>query len=103
MADRNPAHPDNQRGETCQKAAESNPERLGRLQGLSLAVINAAGATGLTAHETSTALKFDRTSIVPRLSELRRRGRIADSGQRRRNASGRRAIVWIAKEVLASD
>ena len=68
---------------------------------MTFATVLGAGLDGLTAHEASDALAFDRVAIQPRLSETRRKGRIVDSGHRRRNASGRRAIVWIAKQVKA--
>ena len=42
------------------------------------------------------AMGVDRTTAQPRTSELRLRHMIKDSGQRRRNASGKRAIVWVA-------
>lgn len=46
------------------------------------------------------ALDFLRESVLsirPRFSELKRLGKIEDTGQRRRNASGKSAIVWKAK------
>ena len=44
-------------------------------------------------------LEMDRWSIQPRTSELRRKGLIRDSGRRRPNATGKRAIVWIASDL----
>lgn len=82
--------------ECPQEAAEAVPERLGRLQGLSLTSIRAAGPNGLTAIEAASATGFDRFSIQPRISELRRKGLVVASGQRRRNPSGKTATVWIA-------
>jgi hypothetical protein len=38
---------------------------------------------------------MDRWTIQPRTSELRGEGLIRDSGQRRRNATGKLAIVWV--------
>ena len=58
--------------------------------------IRDAGAGGLTADELAARLEKDRWSIQPRTSELRRKGLIRDSGQRRPNGSGKMAIVWIA-------
>jgi predicted transcriptional regulator len=57
---------------------------------------------GLTAHEIAQALDVDRASIQLRLSELRRKGLVVDSGQRRRNESGKRAIVWLARPDRAN-
>jgi hypothetical protein len=39
---------------------------------------------------------MDRWSIQPRTSELKRKGLIRDSGQRRPNCTGKKAIVWTA-------
>ena len=69
---------------------------LGRLQDMTLATIRAAGGIGRTAHECCDALGIDRSAIQPRLSELRRKGLIADNGNRRQNVSGKSAIVWVA-------
>ncbi|GGC24496.1 hypothetical protein GCM10011371_10170 [Novosphingobium marinum] len=84
-----------------QEAPQAATEHLGRLQRLSLAVVRLAGPQGLTAHETAYWLRIDRATIQPRLSELRSKGRITDSGMRRRNASGRRAIVWVVRDAFA--
>lgn len=58
--------------------------------------IRAAGPRGLTADELAQRLDMDRYSIEPRTSELRRKGLIRDSGRRRKNASGKMAIVWVS-------
>lgn len=41
-------------------------------------------------------LGCERVTIQPRCSELRLFGKIEDSGNRRRNGSGKRAVVWVA-------
>ncbi len=52
--------------------------------------------SGLTADEAAALLKLSVLSIRPRFSELAADGKITDSGHRRQNESGRRAIVWLA-------
>lgn len=47
-----------------------------------------------TADEIAHRLHIDRLSIRPRLSELSALGRVEDSGVRRVNESGKRAVVW---------
>lgn len=84
--------------ETGREAAEAITPKCGPLQRLSLAEIRSAGLYGRTADETAEALGMDRWSIQPRLSELRAKGLIADSGLRRTNATGRRAVVWVTPE-----
>ena len=86
--------------DTSIAAAADMNKRLGRLQQLALTTIQAAGAMGLTADELAAELEVSRWTIQPRTSELRRKGKIADSGQRRRNESGKSAIVWVAVEHL---
>lgn len=82
--------------ETSIEAARAIASRLGQLQRMTHAAIVQAGLDGLTAHEAAAALNADKAAIQPRLSELRSLGSIVDSGRRRKNASGRNAIVWIA-------
>lgn len=70
--------------------------KLGRLQRLALEAIQQAGWLGLTADELAAHLRLDRCSIQPRTTELRRKGQIKDSGQRRLTKYRRPATVWIA-------
>lgn len=55
----------------------------------------ASGA--LTADECAEEMGFDRLVIRPRFSELAKLNLIEDSGQRRKNVSGKMAIVWTLK------
>jgi hypothetical protein len=82
--------------ETSIAAAVALAPKLGRLQKMALEAVRHAGWLGLTADELAARLELDRWSIQPRTSELRRKGLIRDSGQRRPNASGKLAIVWVA-------
>lgn len=82
--------------DTSREATEAMKPHTGRLQALALAAVKKAGGHGLTADETSGALGIDRSAIQPRLTELRHKRLIADSGNRRQNASGKSAIVWVA-------
>jgi hypothetical protein len=94
-SERYPFVPGHRGVETSIAAAMAMIPCLGHLQRLTLATIKAAGVNGLTAHQTCDAMGFDRPTIQPRLSELRRKGLIIDSGRRRKNASRKAAIVWI--------
>ena len=69
-------------------------ERMGRLQTISRAAILASGCGGLTANETALNTGFDRMSIAPRISELRRKGLVIPNGERRRNPSAQTASTW---------
>lgn len=80
--------------ETSIEAAEAIQPKHGRLQRLTLEAITSRGAFGLTTDECAETLGLERWSVQPRTSELRKQGKIVDSGLRRRNATGRRSIVW---------
>jgi len=82
--------------ETSIAAADALAPKLGRLQRLAEGTIRNPGTHGLTADELAARLDTDRWSIQPRTSELKRKGLIQDSGQRRPNSTGKLAIVWIA-------
>lgn len=53
-----------------------------------------ANPQGLTVDETCAIAKYPRYSLQPRFTELRDKRAIADTGMRRRNVSGAKAIVW---------
>lgn len=91
-----PDAPGHRNVDTSIAAALALAPKLGRLQRMTEAAIRDAAAYGLTADELAARLGMDRCSIQPRTSELRRKGLIRDSGRRRRNATGKLAIVWIA-------
>jgi predicted ArsR family transcriptional regulator len=49
-----------------------------------------------TADEVATALGETPLAIRPRVSELSKRGKLEPTGLRRKNSSGRDAVVWRA-------
>lgn len=49
---------------------------------------------GLTVDEVCAIADYPRYSLQPRFSELLKKGLIRDTGKRRFNVSGARAIVW---------
>ena len=91
-----PDAPGHRNVETSIAAADSLAPKLGRLQRMAEGAIRDAGVQGHTADELAARLGMDRWSIQPRTSELKRKGLIRDSGQRRPNCTGKAAIVWIA-------
>ena len=90
-----PDAPGHRQVDTSVAAADALAPKLGRLQRLVQTTIRDAGLAGLTADELAARLEMDRSSVQPRTSELRRKGLIRDSGQRRANATGKKAIVWV--------
>lgn len=77
-------------------AAAPDREETNRLRRQVLAVIRATGQLGATADEVALALGRTPFATRPRCTELSKLRCIRDSGRRRRNASGRNAIVWEA-------
>ena len=92
-----PDAPGHRNVDTSIAAANALAPKLGRLQRMAETTIRDAGLSGLTADELAAQLGMDRWSIQPRTTELKRKGLIRDSGQRRPNATGKQAIVWVAK------
>lgn len=86
-----PQAPGFKRTDTSRQAAEDMKPNAATLRSK---VLRALGNCPLTADECAAVLRQPVLSIRPRLSELRELGRIEDSGKRRRNASGKNAIVW---------
>lgn len=91
-----PDEPGHRGIDTSVAAADALVHSLGRLQRMAEEAIRNAGGDGLTGDELAARLQLERWAVRPRTSELRRKGIIMDSGQRRLNVSGRQAIVWIA-------
>ena len=82
--------------DTSRQAAEHVASRAELLRDRCAQRVRQAGAAGLTADEAADALGESVLSIRPRFTELLRLAKIKDSGQRRRNDSGRSAKVWVA-------
>ena len=98
-----PDSPGHRGVETSIEAADALASRLGPLQSLTLRFIAGRGPLGATSDECAAGLGIDRGSVQPRTSELNRKGLIVDSGLRRPNATGKRAIVWSLPEFRRTD
>ncbi len=85
----------NQR-DTSLAAAEMMADKAPTLRELCKAALKASDG-GLTADEVAEVLDQSILSIRPRLTELGRLGEIEDAGERRKNQSGKKAIVWRMK------
>lgn len=84
--------------DTSMEAADAMLPSLNRLRRIVLRTVRERGPTGATSHEVAAIAGLENTSIQPRLTELHHAGLVRDSGDRRRNRSGRRARVFIVTE-----
>ncbi len=94
-----PSSPGHRGVETSVAAADELAPKLGRLQAMVSGAIRGAGENGLTADECCDVLELDRWTVQPRTSELKVKGLIKDSGKRRKNKTGKQAIVWISADL----
>lgn len=65
-----------------------------------LALIRSLGMAGATADEVAFHFDWERYSSRPRLSALKARKQIVDSGNRRKGVSGKNQAVLISAEQL---
>lgn len=87
-----PHAPGAQNRDTSRAAADQVAATAPQLRARALHVLERS--KGLTADQVAARLGESILSIRPRVTELARLGKVRDSGERRRNASGRSAIVW---------
>lgn len=78
--------------DTAKLAAQSVSSRAPRLRAMCLDTLRGCGP--LTADQCANQLGIDKLSIRPRFSELAACHMIEDSGERRKNESGKSAVVW---------
>ena len=88
-----PEVPGQQRTDTS-IAAAPDPESAATLRNIALSIIRRCPCT---ADEVARIMQRHILSVRPRVTELKRMGLIEDSGERRKNVSGKKAIVWKAK------
>lgn len=79
--------------ETSRSAAEAVAERAKILREKVLAALAGSDAT---ADELAARVGEDKLAVRPRVSELRKMGKVEPTDQRRRNESGATACVWRA-------
>lgn len=83
--------------DTSKEAAEAIKPSATYLRRITLEAFVAAGWSGLTADEAAKRLGLSILSIRPRVTELRQRKLLTDTGERRKNESGcsARVLRWI--------
>lgn len=81
-----------ERGGTSEEAARSVAQRVAHLHKQILSLLEVHGP--MTADETAERLGESVLTIRPRFSELNRARLIFKTSERRKNRSGRSAVVW---------
>lgn len=84
-------------GTTSREAALAMNSEAGILRERCMGALRRRGP--LTADEIADELGRSVLAVRPRLSELKRDGRVVDTGDRRMNASGKRAAVLALSEL----
>lgn len=84
--------------ETAFEAADSVADAAKTREAKALRLIEEIGEYGCTADEVAGALDWERYSSRPRLSTMKARGEIIDSGRRRKGVSGRNQVAWVLPE-----
>jgi predicted ArsR family transcriptional regulator len=97
MLETYPNTPGHKASGTSEEAAASMAGSAPQLQRAVLTVLY-RHPIGLTADQCAEYIGVSVLSIRPRFSELQRKGLIEESGERRRNQSGRMANVYRARK-----
>lgn len=93
-----PNAPGFQNTDTSKDAALAVKEPAVVVRMAAIMFLGDCGERGGTAQEVADGLGLKYETVQPRLSELRAKGKIADSGQRRESRDRtKKAIVWILK------
>jgi len=93
-----PEFPGSQDTDTSRDAARSMDNDASTLR---CQCIAALAYRDLTADEIAESVGESILTIRPRVTELKAKGRVFDSGNRRPNLSGRNAIVWTLTKPTA--
>lgn len=89
-----PEPPARRESDTSAGAAKAIGGSAGFYRKKVLQAFRQAGDAGLTADQAAELAGLSILTARPRVTELNKAGLIVDTGDRRRNASGRRAVVW---------
>ena len=98
MEGRYPQVPGHVDRDTSRAAAKLIEPKAANLRQRVLAELQVRGSFGATCDELEQAFGMSHQTVSARCRELNMTGKTRDSGQRRPTRSGRKAIVWVAKE-----
>lgn len=89
--------------ETSDLAYESIIPHITRLADLVHTMIVARGLRGATCEEAEVELRLRHQTCSARLTELKDKGLVRDSGRRGQTSSGRSAVIWVAGHLTGCD
>ncbi len=87
----------NNHPETSRQAAEVAGRTAKTLRAAVYRFIDSTGVNGATANEVHLHFNLDKNSTSPRITELKQKGFIVDSGTRRASEGCGKSIVWRAQ------
>jgi predicted transcriptional regulator len=70
--------------------------KTARMEELVLRFVRACGERGATTEEISAAMQLPRVTVSPRMKPLETKGFVKATDARRKGASNRPSIVWVA-------
>jgi hypothetical protein len=102
--DRYPNSPGFTAGEpTSEAAADSMEEAAPKLRDKILGLLEPRKQYGATCFDLEAITGLSHQTVSPRLSELRHKGYIVDSLQRRPSPSNRDVIVWVVRKYATTE
>lgn len=89
--------------DTSREAADAMKYSAETLRETVFNYLNYRGAEGATDEEIQDDLDMAGNTERPRRRELQEAGKVRDSGMRRTTKTGRQAVVWTTRELVAHD
>lgn len=88
---------------TSTAAYDSILPHVSRLADLVHTMIVSRGVRGATCEECEVELKIKHQTCSARITELKDKGLLRDSGRRGQTSSGRSAVIWVAGHLTGCD
>ena len=85
--------------DTSDAAAAAASAFVGTHEQRILAFLDSAGSKGGTKDEIGTGTGLAAIAVSRRMKALQERGRVLDSGMRRKTPAGKEAIVWVSVQA----
>ena len=86
--------------DTSFEAAHKVSEKAETLREVVYKFIKRQGKKGATAHEIHLAIGGEKNSTSPRITELKDKGLVIGTENRRINENGNKSMVWVVKDCI---